>query len=396
MKRTRRIAGMTVGLLAVLTGSALAAEPATLLKTIKAVGREGQGNVQAAQALRELTQADATVLPTILSSFDGANPLAANWLRSAVETIADRQISSGKPLPSAELEKFIRDESQDPRARRLAFDWLAKVDNTLADRLIPNMLRDPSPDFRRDAVSRLVDRASELQKQKQEKQAVAAYRQALGGATDEDQVKAIVKPLRALGQEVALQKHFGFLAGWQVIGPFDNRDKIGFAAVYPPEKKIDLKAKYKGQLGDVGWEPHATQDEYGIFDIAKSIKNHKGSVMYATTEFSISKQRSVEFRLGTPNAWKLWLNGKLLFGRDEYHRGTKLDQYRVAAELQPGKNTILLKICQNEQTDSWAQRYQFQIRVCAASGIAVLPATAAKTSQRESKSTNALTAQGAE
>ncbi len=396
MIRTRRIAGMTVGLLAVLTASAFAAEPSVLLKTIKAVGREGKGNVEAAHALRELTQADATVLPTILSSFDDANPLAANWLRSAVETIADRQISSGKPLPSAELEKFIRDESQDPRARRLAFDWLGKVDNTLADRLIPNMLRDRSPDFRRDAVSRLVDRAAELEKQKQDKQAVAAYRQALGGATDEDQVKAIVKPLRALGQEVDLQKHFGFLPEWYVIGPFDNRGKVGFDTVYPPEKKIDLKAKYKGQLGEVAWEPHATKDEYGIFDIAKSIKNYKGSVMYAATEFSISKQQSVEFRLGTPNAWKLWLNGKLLFGRDEYHRGTKLDQYRVAAELQPGKNTILLKICQNEQTENWAQRYQFQIRVCESSGLAVLPTDSNKTSQLDLNSSKALTAQGAE
>ena len=74
-----------------------------------------------------------------------------------------------------------------------------------------------------------------------------------------------------------------------------------------------------------------------------------------------------------PNAWKLWLNGKYLFGRDEYHRGMAIDQYRVPAKLKAGKNVILLKLCQNEQDDDWAQRYQIQIRVCDPSGVAVLP-----------------------
>ena len=50
-----------------------------------------------------------------------------------------------------------------------------------------------------------------------------------------------------------------------------------------------------------------------------------------------------------------------------------IDQYRVPAKLKAGKNVILLKLCQNEQEDDWAQRYQIQIRVCDPSGVAVLP-----------------------
>jgi hypothetical protein len=33
----------------------------------------------------------------------------------------------------------------------------------------------------------------------------------------------------------------------------------------------------------------------------------------------------------------------------------------------------LLKICQNEQTEDWAQRWEFQVRICDSSGTAVLP-----------------------
>jgi len=70
------------------------------------------------------------------------------------------------------------------------------------------------------------------------------------------------------------------------------------------------------------------------------------------------------------------VNGKLLFGRDEYHRGMAIDQYTVPVRVKKGQNVILLKLCQNEQTDSWAQRYQIQLRVCDASGIAVRPVAA--------------------
>jgi predicted enzyme related to lactoylglutathione lyase len=97
----------------------------------------------------------------------------------------------------------------------------------------------------------------------------------------------------------------------------------------------------------------------------------EGAAMYAATEFASATERPVEIRIGTPNAWKLWVNGRLLFAREEYHRGMSLDQYRVAAVLREGTNTILLKICQNEQDEDWAQRYQFQLRVCDEAGAAV-------------------------
>ena len=94
--------------------------------------------------------------------------------------------------------------------------------------------------------------------------------------------------------------------------------------------------------------------------------------MYAQAEFVSPVKQQVDARLSTPNAWKLWVNGKLVFAREEYHRGTKLDQFRVNVDLQPGSNHILLKLLQNEQTENWAQKYEFRLRFCDASGSAVL------------------------
>jgi hypothetical protein len=342
-----------------------------LTSIIREVGAEGEGHIAVAAMLRRLREENASAIPLILQSFDDVGPLAANWLRNAVETIADRTLQQGEALPTSELEAFINDRRRNPRARRLAYEWLKKADATAPDRLLPGMLQDPSRELRRDAVARLIVLAEKLKIERQPDLAAILYRRALAGAIDDDQVKSIVEPLKEFGETVDLQEHFGFLRRWQLIGPFDNREKKGFAVSYPPETGIDVEATYQGHLGDVSWFAFSTEHDYGILDIAKDFHPHKGAVMYATTEFHTDHEGPIELRLGTPNAWKIWLNGKLLFARDEYHRGTRMDQYRIPAERKPGSNVILLKLCQNEQEQTWAQRYQFQLRISDASGQAV-------------------------
>ena len=348
-----------------------AAEPAGLISTIKSVDKKAKGNPEAGRAVAELSRAEPAVLLPVLAAFQDANPLAANYLRSVVETIVDRAIDNKKTLPRKPLESFITDRKNNPQARRLAFEILQRVDVTVVDRLIPGMLTDPSPLFRRDAVARLLDLAERLNKEGQQDLAGTLYKRALQGATDDDQVRAIAKPLQKMGEKLDLPRHFGFLTQWHIVGPFDNTGSKGFNVVYPPEKQVDLKAKLQGKLGPAGWKQYRTTDDFGILDIAKQISPYKGAVMYCTTVFESKAPRSLQFRLGTPNAWKLWLNGRQVFANEEYHRGMKLDQYSVPVTLRAGSNTILLKICQNEQEQDWAQRYQFQIRTCNMSGIAV-------------------------
>src|SRR5262249_37306149 len=143
--------------------------------------------------------------------------------------------------PAKELEAFVLNKQHEAHPRRLAYEWLLKIDPTAEERLIPGMLRDPGAEFRRDAVQRLMDQATAAQSQDEKAAAIKLFQEALLGATDNDQVQAIVKPLKDLGETVDLQKHFGFLATWKLIGPFENHDLIGFAAVYPPEEKLDYQ-----------------------------------------------------------------------------------------------------------------------------------------------------------
>ena len=127
----------------------------------------------------------------------------------------------------------------------------------------------------------------------------------------------------------------------------------------------------------------------GVVDLTKALDKHKGAVTYAYAEFLADKAQPADFRLGCINATKLWVNGKELSANHVYHAGMQVDQYIAKGELLAGKNTILLKVCQNEQKEAWAQDWKFQLRVCDKIGTAILSTDrpVARTSQATIKVT---------
>ena len=346
------------------------------LEVIKAIGTEGKGNVEAAEAWKTLSMSGPEAIPGILAAAHDAGPVATNYLRSAVETIVDRTVARGGEVRVAGLGEFLLDTRQNPRARRYAFELIQRVDPETAAKLVPGMLADPSVDLRRDAVARLIEEGQALVTAEKKGAASVLLRQALNAARDVDQIKVIAKTLRELGGQVDLPEHFGFLMRWRVIGPFDNTGLTGFETVYPPESELNFDAEYDAKGGEekAKWSDFQTADEFGMVDVNKAFGPLKEVTAYAYTEFDSAGVRPVELRLGCKNAWKIWLNGELLFGRDEYHRGMSIDQYQLPAQLKEGKNTILVKLCQNEQTEQWTVEWQFQLRVCDATGTAVLAA----------------------
>lgn len=362
------------GLVCLAALAAAAKEPpvTALVIRIKAVTAEGKGNVEAGKALQELSGGTGKSIPAILEAMSGANDYALNWLRSAVETIAQREASARHPLPLAELKKFLTNTQHHPRARRLAYDLIAREDAATAQALLPTFVNDPSNELRRDAVQLLVDAAAAKAKAGDRATAATGLNNALNHARDPDQIEDIAKSLKDLGQKVDLQKTFGWLTHWKIIGPFDNTAGAGFEKVFPPEQSpsqsLDTAAEYDGKTGKVRWQDYQTKSEYGLVDFNQPLDALKEVTGYASTEFWCERGRSAEIRLGCKNGWKVWLNGKLLFGRDEYHRNMEIDQYRIAIDLKPGKNVLLIKCCQNEQKEDWTKEWEFQVRITDAEG----------------------------
>jgi hypothetical protein len=352
---------------------ARADDPGTgaLLERIRKVGREGAGNAEAAKAWKALVAKGPEALVPILRAMNDDEPTAANWLRPAFEAVAEKALAGGK-LSKDTLEKFVADKAGAGTARRLAYEWLVKLDKTAPDRLLPGMLRDPSAELRRDAVERVVKEAEAKLEKKDEKAARALFEKALSGACDPEQVDAVAAALGKLGVKVDVAKHQGFVRRWYLIAAFEHAKGTGWAVAYPPEKGVDVAATYKGKDGkEAKWVEHATADPHGVVDLNMALGKMKGTVAYAAAYIDSPAARPVELRFGSMNGLKVFVNGKEVFAREEYHHGMRQDQYAARAPLKKGRNVILLKVCQNEQEENWAQDWKFQLRLCEPVGAAV-------------------------
>jgi hypothetical protein len=368
MRRMRHGQWIAVFLLSAASASAETLDEA--LARLKAVGREGAGSEAAANAWKELVRRGPEALPEILRAMDNSN--AANWLRTAGDAIAERAAAAGKPLPVEALERFIGQTRHNGAARRLAYEWLCRVDAKTPARLLPGMLQDPSHELRRDAVDAVLKQARSQLDKGDKAAARAAYRHALTGACDKDHVDLIVKELDKLGVKVDIAAHFGFVRQWLLAAPFDNHNEAGFSVAYPPEKGVDPKAVYKGKDGkQARWTSSTTTDSYGAVNLNNVLGKQSGVVAYAYAVIESPKERLVQIRVGSLNAIKIFLNGKEIFHCEEYHHGIEIDQYIANATLKAGRNELLLKVCQNEQKEEWAQDWVFQARLCDAVGTAI-------------------------
>src|SRR5689334_18522999 len=190
-----RNALFTWSLVVTIPSAAFAAD-ADLIKNlnkVKAVGVKGEGHREAGAAAKALAKASPADLPQILAAMDGANILAENWLRGIAEEVAQKP---GGKLPAKELEKFLSETKHSPRARRLAYEFVAGFDETAKSRLIPTLIDDPSLELRRDAVAMVLADAAKVEG----KEAVAAaYRKAFHAARDNDQIKQAADKLKELG-----------------------------------------------------------------------------------------------------------------------------------------------------------------------------------------------------
>ena len=327
---------------------------------IKSVDRFAKGNAAAIEAVNRLSALPPSEIPAMLQQMQGCTPLTANWFRAAIE--ASHQ-SDPKALPTERIKGFLKDTSNDSFARSLAFDLIVANEPESRADLIATFMEDPCLELRFLAVGQGLDAAKQLAEADQSEQALSQFRRLLAAARNTDQISDIASQMESLGQSVDLTQHYGFLTTWSLIGPFDNREKAGFDVAYPPEKEINLSASLTGKEDEkLEWQPHTTEVDLGVIDLNETLGKNMGAIAYGVAEFSSAEEMPAEIRIGTPNANKVWLNGELVISNQVYHAGNSVDKYAAPITLRKGVNTILVKACQNEQTDSWAQDWQFQLR----------------------------------
>lgn len=314
----------------------------------------------ASRAARELAKRSDLKTIEVLQAMRGSSLIGKNWL-SGIANATQRK----NPASKVELESFLKDTTQDPEARYTVFRWLTEGDADSRNRWLDSMLNDPSPELRYEAVAKALE-PKELPEDQ--------LKTLLDVARQPEQVVELIARLDKLGVKVNQSKHFGFLSTWKFIGPFDNTGSKSYDKVYPVETdwvSNKLADTYQGRPGEVKWIAETSEDPEGAIDLAKLYNNEKGCIVYGVTEIEVPSNVKCELRVGCINAQKVWVNGELAIGNEVYHTGMQVDQYIAPIELKAGTNRILIKVCQNEQKDAWAQRYVFQARICDSTGKAI-------------------------
>ncbi|HYH63736.1 MAG TPA: hypothetical protein VD866_03465 [Urbifossiella sp.] len=360
--------GWAVAVALALFAASAPAQPDDLAKaiaTLKGVTKEGAANDAAGPAWKAVVDAGAPALLPTLRAVDDANPTAANWLLTAAGAIAERH-RKDKGTFSPELDSIPLDAKYAPSARRFAYELAVLQTPSLANTLLPKLLDSPEPNLRREAIAHGVKLAGLVASGSGEAEK-AAYRRLFALTREKEQAEELAKALAAFGEKANVTEHFAFITHVRLVGPFHSEKGKALTLAYPPET-TPAAAEYDGKEGKVTWQAQATADKYGKFDLNETVGRLKNACVYARATVHADKATPAEIRVGSPNAVAIYLNGKKLFGREEYHHGDQMDYHVGKGVLTAGENTIVVKVCQNNQTDSWAQRWQFQARVCDATG----------------------------
>lgn len=338
----------------------------------------GGGQIANASAAAEKLIKSGGTIEGLLANASQANPVAKNWLLSIAQAIADRQPIG---VTQTSLERILADPKGDGEIRYWALDRLASGKKDIREQLLLSRTEDSSLDIRYEAIALALSKLPEKDAAKNDdttkQKAIASYQRLIQSARLPEQINTIAAKLKELDVEVDLLKQFGFISEWRTLGPFDNRMGVGFPMAYPPEAeflrdgKVDLKKSYQGKTGPVEWKVVTTNKPDGEVDLNSPYSNEKGAVVYAFTTVQSAADIACQVRLGCINANKVWVNAVEATANNVYHTGSQIDQYVGQVNLKRGTNNVMVKLCQNEQTESWAQNFAFQLRFTDATGKSI-------------------------
>lgn len=136
-----------------------------------------------------------------------------------------------------------------------------------------------------------------------------------------------------------------FINNWQIIGPFDNAEREGFAAVYGPETGFDSTKTYTGATGKtVKWKTYSDYTS-GYINFARLFSPNKNVVSYAYTTINVPEAQTMKFGVGSNDGVRVWINGKLVLDRRVLRPAVPNDD-KISVPMQKGNNTILVKVDQ--------------------------------------------------
>ena len=154
----------------------------------------------------------------------------------------------------------------------------------------------------------------------------------------ETMAKANALPGRVFTDDAA-RRGWLYLDTWWVIGPWENKSKVDWDHIHPPEYDIDFDAQYAGK-DDRTLEWEFIQSDR--IDVTPPLVRG-ASTYYAYTEVHADRDRDVLVAVAADDAASLWVNGNLIW-REHGQSVWNMGESQRLIRLQAGVNTVLLRL----------------------------------------------------
>jgi hypothetical protein len=107
-------------------------------------------------------------------------------------------------------------------------------------------------------------------------------------------------------------------------------------------------------------------------DLFKPLGEPDDAVAYAHTAIELPAACEAEFRGAADDNLQVWVNGRRVFGLEEYRNGLRIDRHRFKVALRAGTNTVLVKVCQGKGDSATPDTtFEFVLRACDPTGLGV-------------------------
>ncbi|HEX9007127.1 MAG TPA: putative Ig domain-containing protein, partial [Bacteroidota bacterium] len=136
-----------------------------------------------------------------------------------------------------------------------------------------------------------------------------------------------------LAPTAALER--SMLGPWYVIGPFVSKTRSPFYDIFPPERKVDLNARY----GELKWMGRPDWKENRVIDFPPV----PWSDNYLYRTITARNDTVLTLYLGSDDGIQIWVNGVRRLA-DSSYRPCAPNQDTARIALKKGKNALLMKI----------------------------------------------------
>jgi hypothetical protein len=158
------------------------------------------------------------------------------------------------------------------------------------------------------------------------------------------------KDLRRSWDKAQAEATADFLVDWHVIGPFKGETAGKISLDLKTTVEEEFVRRGDGSVDLKKWKAVKATRKNGAVDLASALGAQEWCVGYGYAEVESIHPREAVLKCGSDDGIKLWLNGKLIYTREEGRAYKPTDE--VSIYLKAGVNRLLVK-CDN-YTRGWS------------------------------------------